>query len=339
MSPRKRRNLLVAGLLAVPLTAALISHLHCNGNRPNELHGTALEGHQFPVQALAFGSDGATLTTVACSLLSPSGQGEVIIWDTGTGLRLATRTVPLGELLTLTFAPGARTLATSGRDGTLGLWDTATWHEQQRLNQDRFLVSALAFSADGRQLAAADHLHVTLWDLASGQKTCCQGHHQRSCALAFAPDARTLASGNEDVTIRLWDTATGEGRGILQGHDRAVLTLAYSPDGRLLASGDFGGTVKLWDVDAEKERATLTTSGNEVAALAFSPDSGTLAVAVGSAVQLWEVGTGRLVACLEGHDGQVKCLAFSPDGTRLASGSYDRTVRLWNVARYRPLEP
>jgi WD40 repeat protein len=56
-------------------------------------------------------------------------------------------------------------------------------------------------------------------------------------------------------------------------------------------------------------------------------------------VQLWEVDTGRLVARLEGHAGQVNCLAFSPDSTRLASGSYDRTVRLWDVARYGPTRP
>jgi WD40 repeat protein len=335
MSLRKRRNLLATGLLAVPLTAALISHIHCNGNRSDELRGIALEGHTLPVQALALDPDGATLTTVACSLLNPSGQAEVIVWDTGTGLRRATRTVSLGELLTLTFAPGARTLAASGRDGTLRLWDTATWQEPQWLNQDRFLVSALAFSADGRQLAAADHLHVTLWNVATGRKTCCQGHDQRSCALAFAPGAQTLASGNEDTTIRLWDTATGVGRGTLQGHDRAVLTLAYSPDGRHLASGDFGGTVKLWDVDAAKDLATVAALGNEVAALAFSPDSRTLAVAVDRAVQLWDVATGQLVARLEGHEGQVKCLAFSTDGTRLASGGHDRRVRLWNVAQSR----
>ena len=70
-------------------------------------------------------------------------------------------------------------------------------------------------------------------------------------------------------------------------------------------------------------------------ALAYSPDSGTLAVAVGRVVQLWDVTTGQLVACPEGHERKVMCLAYPPDGTRLASGSYDKTVRLWDVSRYR----
>jgi WD40 repeat protein len=263
----------------------------------------------------------------------------VIVWDTESGLRRTTHTVPLGELLTLTFAPRARTLATAGRDGTVRLWDTASWHEPTQLRKDPALVSALAFSPDGRQLAAADHLDVTLWDLVRGRQTCCQGHNQRSCALAFAPDARTLATGNADTTIRLWDTAAGEGRGTLRGHDRAVLTLAYSPDGRLLASGDFGGTVKLWDVDGEKELATWAALGDEVSALAFAPDGRMLAVAVDRAVRLWDVATGQLVARLDGHAGNVRCLAYAPDGSLLASGGHDKTVRLWDVARYRPTVP
>jgi WD40 repeat protein len=333
MSRRKQRSFLFAGLLTLPLSAIVFLHLHCQGNQSTDVQGAPLKGHRFPIQALAFASDGVSLITVACSLLNPERKAEVIVWDTATGQRHPPRSVPLGELLTLRFALDARMLATSGRDGTLRLWGPATWQEPMPWVQDTSLLSELALSADGRQLAAADHLKVILWDLASGRQVCCQGHQQRSCALAFAPDGKTLATGNEDASIQLWETACGERRGTLRGHSRAVLTLAYSPDGRLLASGDFGGAVKLWDMDEEKERATLTASGNEIAALAFSPDSAMLAMAVDSAVQLWDVNTGHLVARLEGHAAKVKCLAFSPDGKRLATGSYDQTVRLWEVPR------
>jgi WD40 repeat protein len=159
--------------------------------------------------------------------------------------------------------------------------------------------------------------------------------------LALAPDGRALARGAADGTRRLWDKSTGQERAVLCGHTQVVEALAFSPDGRTLATGDRHGIVKLWDLATLTERATLVASDeegfrDEVSALAFAPHDGRLAVAVGRVVQLWEVASGRLTACLRGHEGKVICLAFAPDGTRLASGSYDKKVRLWNVAGHRP---
>jgi len=73
--------------------------------------------------------------------------------------------------------------------------------------------------------------------------------------------------------------------------------------------------------------------------VAFAPDGRTLAVGVEQAVQLWDVASACRLTSLAGHEGKVMCLAYSPDGTRLASGGHDKTVRLWNVTRYRPRMP
>jgi WD40 repeat protein len=97
-------------------------------------------------------------------------------------------------------------------------------------------------------------------------------------------------------------------------------------------------------VTAKTIRGTLAETEDdcfrdEAAAIVFSPDSKTLAVAVDRAVQLWDVATSKRVARLTGHEGKVRCLAFSPDGTRLASGSYDQTVRLWDMPQSRLMRP
>jgi WD40 repeat protein len=123
-------------------------------------------------------------------------------------------------------------------------------------------------------------------------------------SVAFSPDGKTLASGGSDWTIKLWDTATGKERATLKGHRGDVFALAFSPDGKTLASaaGDLSrptafGEIKLWDLGAE-------TAGNAI----------------------------RPIRTLTGHAGSVRCLAFAPDGKTLASGGWDQTVRLWDVA-------
>jgi WD40 repeat protein len=320
-----------AAWLALPILFPRGTRSRDDRERP-----TVLEGHRFPVRALAFGRDGATLAAAAYLPRDPGGW-EVTVWDVGTGRPAGPRAARAETIRSLALAPGGRALAVAGQDQALWLWQTGA-ARGRRLGEHPCHVEALTLAGDGSVLAAADAENgVTLWDLAGGRpRARCPA--ARALTLAFAPDGKTLATGGWDHTVRLWDAATGEKRGVLRGHF-AVVAVAFAPDGRLLASGDLRGAVTLWDVAARTRRATLQATAeevvlNEITAVAFAPDGRTLALAVNREVQLWDPGTARPLALLEGHQGQVLCLAFSPDGRRLASGSSDRTVRLWDVTRY-----
>ena len=151
-------------------------------------------------------------------------------------------------------------------------------------------------------------------------------------SIAFSPDGHTLAGGDRNGIIELWDVDTGDTLTTLTGHTADVSSIAFSPDGATLASGSGDTTVRVWDVATGDTRNTLTGHTDSVRSVVFSPDGATLASGSGdTTIRLWDVATGDTHHTLTGHTGRVSNVAFSPDGATLASGSGDSTLRLWDV--------
>ncbi|MYC14008.1 MAG: hypothetical protein F4Y39_09815 [Gemmatimonadetes bacterium] len=168
-----------------------------------------------------------------------------------------------------------------------------------------------------------------MWEIPPQRITTLEGHTSRVGAVAFSPDRTMLASGSEDKTVRLWNVA-GEHIATLEGHTREVFSVAFSPDSTTLASGAFGD-VRLWNV-VTKETVATPAAHSHVWSMTFSPDGAIFAYVSWSDVRLWNVATRRAISVLQGHTSIITSIAFSPDGKTLVSGSWDATIKLWDVA-------
>jgi WD40 repeat protein len=176
-------------------------------------------------------------------------------------------------------------------------------------------VNAVAWSRDGRRFAAAHRREISIFDTALREKFRLRGHQGLVTALAFAPDGKTLVSGSDDNTVKLWDVASGKELRTLRGHAAPVRSVACSPDGKTLVSGSWDRTVKLWDVASGKELRTLQGHASDVASVAYSPDGKTLASAGDDAsIRHYRIADGLKVLLLRGLAEKDALYAFTPTG-------------------------
>jgi WD40 repeat protein len=214
------------------------------------------------------------------------------------------------------FSPLGGLLASGSWDGTIKLWDVegGRFKLKSALRGDWDEVEAVAFSPDGTTIAGlgtgfddAPFGAVSLWKVGDGHARPLIRENGKLDAIAFSPDGSTLATASGDSrSVTLWDVASGEARATLADHRGPIWSVAFSPDGK-----------------------TLAAASGKVPAVAQAADAGQF-----GEIKLWDLSrrVPKPRVSLGGHGCGIAAVAFSPDGMTLASGGFDRSVKLWNVA-------
>ncbi|GIM02141.1 hypothetical protein Vretimale_6840 [Volvox reticuliferus] len=205
------------------------------------------------------------------------------------------------------------------------------------LSISRERITSLAFNHTGDWLAVgcARLGQLLVWEWRSETYVLKQqGHFHDIATTAFSPDGALIATGADDCKVKVFQLSTGFCFVTFSEHTAPVTAVTFLPSGAVLLSASLDGTVRAWDLVRYRNFRTMTSpTPAQYGTLAVDPGGEVVVAGAVDTFQIfvWSLKTGRLLDVLTGHEGPISGLAFSPITSLLASSSWDRTVRTWDV--------
>jgi WD40 repeat protein/serine/threonine protein kinase len=292
-------------------------------------------------QGLAYSPDGTRLIVT-------NTNGRARLWDVDSGRSIWDRTIPTAGQNPLfapnaAFSPDGKHVALACGDGTVRLRDAASGEERIVLSGAGNVAVAVAYSPDGKRVAAfvrdpAATWHsgpgqLVVWDVGMGKSVLKVPQEGAIFSLTFSPDGKRLAGAVPfKNVIKLWDATTGQELQSLKGHTFLVRGVAFNKEGTRIATSSDDRTVRLWDAQTGQELRTFYGHTDDVVQVVFSSDGERIASASKDrSVKVWEAATGRELLTLRGHRVPVSNVCFHPDGRQLASADTMGAVRIWDA--------
>ncbi|KAG8808589.1 hypothetical protein FRC17_003882, partial [Serendipita sp. 399] len=271
---------------------------------------------------------------------------------------------PNTKVTSAAFHSSAGLLVVGFGDGVFSLWELpssqsigSTVNNLYTLSISNEKISSIAINSTRQWLAfGAQKLgQLLVWEWQSQSYILKQQAHSHQASssishssithLSYSPSSKQIATSGSDGKVKLWSTQSGFCFVTFSEHTASVTAVEFAKRGQVVFSASLDGTIRAWDLIRYRNFRTFTSPTERPVQFncVAVDDSGEL-VAAGSIdtfeVFFWSVQTGKLLDLLTGHTAPVSSLAFSPVGNTLASGSWDKSIRLWDVVgRSRAVEP
>jgi periodic tryptophan protein 2 len=224
-------------------------------------------------------------------------------------------------------------------NGVFGLYEMPGNVKLAQLSVSNQSLTSVTINSTGEWLALGckDTHQMLVWEWKSETYVLKQqGHLHGLSVVDYSPDGVYVASGGEDGKVKLWNSKSGFCFATFSEHRAPVTGVKFSGTGasRVLLSSSLDGTVRAHDLLRYRCFRTLTSPEPAQFSCLAVDESGEV-VCAGSMdpfnVYVWSLQTGQLVDMLCGHEGPVTSLAFAPGTAVLASGSWDGTLKMWDV--------
>ena len=246
------------------------------------------------------------------------------------------------------WSPDGKYVATSCRDGTVRIWDAASWTEFLSINaHEAFILGgtgdfstgesgarAVVWSPNGEQIVTLGNTDRTavVWDAKTGEKTTSfTSHKDWVLSAGWSPDGSSIVTTGKDGSVFIWDSTTGKIKFEISMQSTPVQTVGWSPDGALIATAGDDGLVRLWDSKTGDELNVFTGHEGIVWSVSWSPDGIQLASAGDDGtILIWDIAKGEEVSDIRSSSAFWH-VAWSPDGTQIASTGTDGKARVWDA--------
>lgn len=228
-------------------------------------------------------------------------------------------------------------LAVGFTNGIFDLYQMPSFESLHTLSVSRERITSLAFNHTGDWIAVgcAQLGQLLVWEWRSETYVLKQqGHYFDIAAASFSPDGALIATGADDNKVKVFQQSTGFCFVTFPDHTAPVTAVAFLPSGHALLSASLDGTVRAFDLVRYRNFRTMTTPDPvQFGTLAVDPSGDVVVAGTVDTFQIyaWSLKTGRLLDVMAGHEGPVSGLSFSASTALLASASWDKTVRTWDL--------
>ncbi|MCP4106055.1 MAG: protein kinase [Desulfobacteraceae bacterium] len=321
-------------------------HSQRDGGKPHPGLLKTLEGHRNRVTGVSIIPDGKTA-------VSAGWDNSVCLWDLETGKCLKMLKGHTEFIESVSITPDGKTAVSGGEDNTLRAWDLETGQCVKTLKGHTSYVESVSLTPDGKiAVSASKDNSICVWDLETGEcLKILEGHNwdystspyrvrhmaffkklKNISSVTITPDGKTIVSGSDDKTVRVWDLETGQCVKILEGHTQAVDCISITPDSKTVISGSYDNTLRVWDLETEQCVKVLEGHTGPVYCADITAD-GKIAISGNEdkTLRVWNLETGECLMVLEGHTGPVYSVSMTPDGKTAVSGGWDNSVCVWNL--------
>jgi len=272
--------------------------------------------------------------------LFPKDENGLRVWHLPSGRELAGPLPGSERTIYAAVTPDGRRALTVDLDFTHRVWDApagrmALPEWKRHISFDSSLFASPVFSQSGERFAAVDGKEtVRIYSVAGGGRTVMSLTGELGVmALAFSPDEKMLATGNQKLQVRIWNSETGQPLSNHLPHEAELRALTFSTDATWLASASQDGVVKIWNTRTGSLAAPTLLHPRAVVFIRFSADGRQLVtVSDDKRVRVWDWRAGKLLTAPLVHDTYVKHATFNPDATRLVTIDDVFRAQVWDLA-------